>query len=208
MARAPVHVTRVRAEALRPRPSAAHGRASEAWGAIGPGAECAWQAGTTKPAASITHERGRAAGAARALLKPACVARASVHVTRVRAKALQLRPSAAHGRASEASGAIGAGAECAWQAGMTKPAASITHERGRAASFLSGAHLRAAAVRSEVTGRAVLFWKVFVPAVHHALTGLLQAGFSLVPFRRAALSVNVGSAEQEADSRAQRTGRF
>ncbi len=183
---ATVHVAGVTAETLQPRPATAHGRGREARATFGLGTECAWQAGMAKPAASITHERGRAAWGGRTILKPACMAGVPVNVAGVRAEALQLAPTTAHGRGREAWAAVGLDTECARQAGLTKPAASITHEGGR----------------------ALLFRKVLVPAVHHALTDLLQVGFSLARFRRAGLSVNVGSAEQEAQSRAQRTGRF
>ncbi|MGA2657844.1 MAG: hypothetical protein ABSH34_10025 [Verrucomicrobiota bacterium] len=224
----PVHVTGVRAEALPLRPPAAHGRGRKAWPGVGLGTECAWLAGMTEPAVSITRERGRAAWGARAVLKPAFVAGAPVHATGVRAEALPLRPPAAHGRGREAWPAVGLSTECAWPAGMTKPAASVTHEWSRAAwggravlkpafvagtpvdatgvSFVSGFRHRAAAVGGEAGSWAVLFRKVLAPAVHHALTDLVQVGVALVSCRRASLSVNVGSAEQEAKGRAQRPG--
>jgi hypothetical protein len=232
VAGAPVHVTGVTAEAVRLTPTAGHGRGRGACIAA-LGTECAGPAGITKPVAtaSITHERGRAAWGTRAVLKPAWVAGTPVRVTGVRAGAVRLRPGAGHGRGRGACIAA-LGTECAWPAGIARPvaAASNTHERSRAILFVSGPHLRAAAVGSEAgrccdrgpvavrtrrraaavgseAGRgAVLLGKVLAPAVHHALTDLLQAGFSWVSLRSALLSVNGGSAEQEANSRAQRPG--
>jgi len=214
-------VTRVGAEALRPRPATAHWRGREPWTAIGLRAEFAQPAGMIKPAAFNTHERDRAAQGGRTILKPAGVARTLVQVTRVGAEAPRLRPATARGRGREPWTAIGVRAEFARPLGMTKPVAFNTHERGRAArgggtilkpagvartvvqvTGVSGSHRRTAAVGGEATRGVLLFREVFVPAVHHALTGLLQVGFSLALFRRAILGLKVSSAEQEARSRA------
>jgi hypothetical protein len=51
-----------------------------------------------------------------------------------------------------------------------------------------------------------LFRKILAPAVHHALTDLPEPGFSLVFPRSDLLGVNVGGAEHEANSRAERAG--
>jgi hypothetical protein len=112
---------------------------------------------------------------------------------------------------------------------MTKPAASITHERSGAAwggrtilkpAGVAGTLVQVTGVRAEALrprpapahGRGRKPWTdielrtKFVRPAGMTKTDLLQAGFSPAWFGRAILGLNVGSAEQEANSRARRQG--
>lgn len=162
-------------------------------------------------------------------LEPASAVGTAVHLAGARAKPAQPTPTASHGRGRE-TWATGLGTECVRPTGAgliiapgqaETAGATLTVLRRRLAGARRSAERTGSRrfVEAVSTGRrffgtveavgagllfGVILLRDLVPAVHHALTDLLQVGDSLVCLGRANLGVKVSSAEQQTNGRSQR----